>query len=645
MSAAEIDNKYNEVIKIRVFEELILELFSQNKLSGTTHTYIGQEATAAALMKYVGDKDFVFSNHRCHGHYLAYGGPEQLLLAEIMSRKNGLCQGRGGSQHIRYKNFVTNGIQGGIVPNAVGVALANKLNNNNSNTIVFLGDGTLGQGVVYESANIASVYDIPVVFVVEDNQYAMSTRRDSVIAGDIKARFESFAINAFEIESTDVDELDLFFGNVFAYINETRKPVCAIIHNYRLGAHSKGDDTRDAAEIAEHKKNDPIKLIERRIGLEKVKKIYSDYRNCFEQYVEEEIKEPYIQITVPEPDRIKAHGSFLPSESIRYVDGIRTAFDNRLREDKNAVFIGEDIRDPYGGAFKATKQLSALFDKQVLNMPISEACMVGMSIGLAMNGKLPVTEMMFGDFITLGFDQLLNHASKYGWVYGISLPVVIRVPSGAKRGYGPTHSQSLEKFLVGIPCLKVLALNPAIDPRAFYKQLFNSIKEPTIVIENKKLYGQRTWMIQNARYKDFEVTEVNNYGYPTIKFSIDPVSAPDCYIIVYGGMSEDAVEASYSLMLTDEIQADVIIISQLSPLPVKDLQECIKSRSPVIIVEEGTKTGGIGAELIALLSGHGLGSEYIRVAAPDMPVPNGIALESQMIPDKETIRDAIRARI
>ena len=142
---------YDMAVKIRAFERTALELFAQDKLSGTTHTYIGQEATAAAAMSFVGERDVVFSNHRCHGHYLAYGGDERALLAEIMSKESGLCGGRGGSQHIHYKNFYTNGIQGGILPNALGVAFAKKLDQKKDRTVVFLGDGTLGQGVVYET--------------------------------------------------------------------------------------------------------------------------------------------------------------------------------------------------------------------------------------------------------------------------------------------------------------------------------------------------------------------------------------------------------------------------------------------------------------------------------------------------------------
>ena len=193
------NNQYEQIIKIRCFEEKILSLFSENKLSGTTHTYIGEEATAVAVMKYVGENDVVFSNHRCHGHYLAYGGPEEKLLAEIMSKESGLCQGRGGSQHIHYKNFFTNGIQGGIVPNALGVAFAKKLDSKKDNTIVFIGDGTLGQGVVYESLNIAAANSIPLMVVVEDNQYAMSTKRTDVISGDIATRMSGFGIKTSSV--------------------------------------------------------------------------------------------------------------------------------------------------------------------------------------------------------------------------------------------------------------------------------------------------------------------------------------------------------------------------------------------------------------------------------------------------------------
>lgn len=635
---------YETVIKIRAFEELILDLFGQNKLSGTTHTYIGEEATAVSIMKFVRKQDKVFSNHRCHGHYLAYGGPERELLAEIMSKESGLCQGRGGSQHIHYKNFFTNGIQGGIVPNAVGVAFADKLNGTDSNTLVFLGDGTLGQGVVYESLNIASVYEVPVVFVIEDNQYAMSTRREDMIAGDIKSRIEGFSVRTYEVTSTDVDELEKFFDEVFAYVNRERKPVCAIVHNYRLGAHSKGDDTRAREEIESHKKDDPVRLVTEKIGEEAASNIYKEFRARFETFVAELDGEKSITIFTDEEEDKYPIGSFVSDESARYVELIRDAFRNQLQKDPKTVLIGEDIRDPYGGAFKATKGLSSAFCERVLNMPISESCIVGVAVGMALNGCLPVVEMMFGDFVTLAFDQILNHAAKYSWIYGegIHVPMMVRVPSGARRGYGPTHSQSLEKFLIGIPGIKVAALNPALDPRKFYGELFETIRQPIIVIENKKMYGQKKWGIRDRKYLDFDVMEINSGGLPTLVFSMDRESEPDAYIITYGGMAEDACLASNHLMMKDEIQADVIVISQLSPLPIRDLKEAVRSSAPVYFVEEGTRTSGIGAELIASCVENGMANAFHRITAPDLPIPNGIVLEDQLIPDQEKIAERIR---
>ena len=642
-----IEKKYSDIIKIRTFEEFILSLFSQNKLSGTTHTYIGEEATAVALMKFVKESDKVFSNHRCHGHYLAYGGPEEDLLAEIMSKKTGLCQGRGGSQHIHFKNFFTNGIQGGIVPNAAGVAFADKIRGKDSNTVVFLGDGTLGQGVVYETFNIASIYELPVVFVIEDNQYAMSTKRSDAIAGNIKSRIEGFNVKSYEIESTDVDELEIFFKSVFDYINKERKPVCAIVHNYRLAAHSKGDDTRDVDEIELHKKNDPVKLIIKRIGETEYNRIKDGF---YEKLVEIEKKlesEGEIEISIAQKNQfvplIKCN-TFLSSEAVRYVDQIRSAFENALKDHDDVVFIGEDIRDPYGGAFKATKGLSLLFNDRVLNMPISEACMTGLAVGMGLNGVISVVEMMFGDFITLGFDQLLNHASKYSWVYGagVTVPMIGRVPMGAKRGYGPTHSQSLEKYLVAIPNVKVLAMSAAISPVLFYETLFNTVKEPTVVVENKKLYGQKSLEIKDEKYNDFFVSEINTTGFSSILFSIDPSNNPDFYCITYGGMLEEALGAAMELMIKDELQVDVISITQLSPLPIKDIKAFVKSNVPIIIVEEGTITCGIGAEIIARCVEYGIGTKLYRVATPDMPIPNGITLENQVIPDKNTIVNFIR---
>lgn len=617
---------YETAIKIRAFEETVLELFGQGKISGTTHTYIGAEATASALMKLLDENDTIFSNHRGHGHFLALGGSPRDLLAEIMSKRSGLCEGRGGSQHLHWKNFYTNGIQGGIVPNAVGVAFANKIDGNSRRTLVFLGDGTLGQGVVYESLNFAAVKNIPCIFVVEDNQYAMSTRREDAISGNIADRLGSFDLKVFEISSTDVDELEKFFADALDFFDSERKPICIVIHNYRLASHSKGDDTRDSAEIESHRKDDPLKIIRKRIGDEEFDRCYESYRHEFSKLAEEIESEEVIRIEPSEQPRIKTE-SLLRTDNLRTVESIQSEFKLALEKDPRVIFLGEDIRDPYGGAFKATKGLSEKFSDRIVNTPISEAGIVGIGVGLALAGKIPVVEIMFGDFITLAFDQILNHATKYGWVYNSEVPLIIRTPMGARRGYGATHSQSLEKFLIGIPRLNIFALSPIHDPARMYREIFEQIKSPTIIIENKILYAEKT-----PKLDDFRIEQKNS----TIKLSLDE-SKPDLVLITYGGMTRETLQAAEKLMLEEEIQADIIVLSELAPLPLKDLEDLITRNSVVGIVEEGTRTAGIGAEIIAQLMENRIGSRYFRIATPDLPIPNGIPLESQIIPNAKTI--------
>lgn len=635
---------YDMAVKIRAFERTALELFAQDKLSGTTHTYIGQEATAAAAMSFVGERDVVFSNHRCHGHYLAYGGDEQALLAEIMSKESGLCGGRGGSQHIHYKNFYTNGIQGGILPNALGVAFAKKLDQKKDRTVVFLGDGTLGQGVVYETLNIASVFQIPMLFIVEDNQYAMSTRREDAISGDIAERIRGFAVETLEIASTDTDELLDFFEKAFRKLDTGNQPVCAVVHNYRLGAHSKGDDTRDAAEIERHMQWDPIAVLERKLGRDEVGRRLRRHSEAFAQMALDLEGQGTARILSCEAEALSVKETFFCEGGKRCNEQIREALGAGMERNKNIIVYGEDVKDPYGGAFKATKGLSGKYPGNLFNMPISEACMVGMAVGMALAGKIPVVEIMFGDFLALAMDQLLNHAVKYGWIYGeaVQVPMVIRTPMGGGRGYGPTHSQSLEKFLMGIPLLKVLALSPLHNPKLLYQTIFDTISSPTVVIENKKLYAERMLSVSDHKCGSFFVEEINHYGYSTMRLSLDRQTAPDITVVTYGGMVRDAMKAAEELLLEDEIQADLVVVSQLLPLPKQDIREAINGKAPMAVVEEGTVTAGIGAEIVAWCAQERLAEGYLRIGAHDLPIPNGIKLERQALPDWKCITERIR---
>ena len=199
---------------IRMFETRLLELFSEGKIFGTTHTYVGQEAIAVSVISNLTDSDIVFSNHRCHGHFLAKENDPRSLLAEIMGKNEGACGGRGGSQHICKNNFFSNGTQGSIMPNALGAAFAEKYNNTGNIVVAFIGDGTLGEGAVYETLNMASLWRVPLLVIVENNRYAQTTPIEQNLAGSIVDRAHSFDIKADEIESNNVGELYPRFKNI-----------------------------------------------------------------------------------------------------------------------------------------------------------------------------------------------------------------------------------------------------------------------------------------------------------------------------------------------------------------------------------------------------------------------------------------------
>jgi TPP-dependent pyruvate/acetoin dehydrogenase alpha subunit len=250
---------YARMTLIRRFEETLLELFSAGKLHGTTHTCIGQEADAVGVISCLEpERDVVVSNHRCHGHYLAFTDDVDGLLREVMGRVGGVCGGKGGSQHLFAGNFYSNGVLGSTVPIAAGMALAEREKGSGAVATVFVGDGTLGQGVVYESLNIASLWGLPLLVVVEHNGYAQSTPSTLQVAGDVEARAAAFGITTSRHDTTDVLEVRAAARDAIDHVRSTGTHYFLVLDTYRFSPHSKGDDFREPEEIAARRLRDPL---------------------------------------------------------------------------------------------------------------------------------------------------------------------------------------------------------------------------------------------------------------------------------------------------------------------------------------------------------------------------------------------------
>ncbi len=258
---------FRALYRLRRFDEMVLENFSKGIFFGTTHTYLGQEANAVGVLDHLGEGDIVFSNHRCHGHFLAYGGDPRALFAELMGKASGCCGGRGGSQHLQWKNFYSNGVQGGIVPVATGMAVAERLKGSGAIVVAFLGDGTLGEGVIYEAFNLAALWQAPILFVLENNQIAQTTPIEMAVAGSLTARFEAFNIPVVELDTSDVTVILPVAKGIFQQIRTHLQPRALILNTCRFGPHSKSDDTRPEELIVRLRlERDPVTIQAARLG-------------------------------------------------------------------------------------------------------------------------------------------------------------------------------------------------------------------------------------------------------------------------------------------------------------------------------------------------------------------------------------------
>jgi len=323
-----------------------------------------------------------------------------------------------------------------------------------------------------------------------------------------------------------------------------------------------------------------------------------------------------------------------------YLESLNSSLHNILEKNKDVILIGEDLLDPYGGAFKVSKGLSTAFPGQVISTPISEAGIVGTATGMAMRGLKPIVEIMFGDFISLAADQIINHATKYNWMYNnqVSVPMIIRTPVGGRRGYGPTHSQSLENIFMSVPGLEIVAPSICHNPGKMIEKLIKYIDKPTIFVEYKIDYSKQ---LHNDTFGNFSIfrKDAGHYN-QNITLSLYPDEKPDILIITYGGNVTIAVEAAEKIFLDEEILVNIAVLSSVKPIDNEFVIKSVKECGKVIILEEGNVVGGWGAEVSSIINENifdQLKYPVQRIGAMDIPIPSSGPMELEMLPSSDDL--------
>jgi pyruvate/2-oxoglutarate/acetoin dehydrogenase E1 component len=325
------------------------------------------------------------------------------------------------------------------------------------------------------------------------------------------------------------------------------------------------------------------------------------------------------------------------------LESLNQSLHHLMDADERVVVLGEDILDPYGGAFKVTRGLSSRFPARVFATPISEAAIVGLASGLALRGMRPVAEIMFGDFLFLAGDQLVNHAAKFRWMYDdqVRVPMVIRTPMGGRRGYGPTHSQSIEKHFMGVPGLWVVAPHVLSSPGDLLRQATLECDDPVLFIESKTCYGRP--LMQGVPGMTVTVMADAASPFPTVLFRHDGASDPDGLLWCYGGMVPHCVEAIQHLRDVEGLSVDLAIVSQLSPVPASHIRQVVEETDArlSVYVEEASAAHGWSAEILAQVQEQASAADrrirHERIGASYSPIPSSRELERKALPQVDDI--------
>lgn len=639
------------MIRIRRFEDKCAELYTQQKIRGFLHLYDGEEAIAAGIIPLLGQEDRVVATYREHGHALARGVPMGAVLAEMYGKSEGCAGGRGGSMHLfsRDHNFYGgNAIVGGGLPLAAGLALADRMQGNAAVTVCFFGEGAVAEGEFHEAMNLAALWDLPVLFVCENNGYAMGTALGrSEAETDISEKARSYAVEAETVDGMDVVAVEVAARRALKSIADTGKPYFLECRTYRFRAHSMFDAQlyRSKDEIAEWREKGPILRFQK--WLDENGLLHADEVSKLVVAVDEEVAdavsfaeaatdEPVSRLTdfVMSPDRPTPPEPQPPvnMRPMTYRDAVKEAIVDAMTRDGRVFLMGEDVGQ-YGGCYAVSKGLLDQFGPdRIRDTPLSESGFTGAGIGAAIAGMKPIVEVMTVNFSLLALDQILNTAATFRHMSNnqFGVPVVIRMATGAGKQLAAQHSHSLEGWYAHIPGLRVLAPATLEDARGM---LWTALEDPdpVLIFENVMLYNREGELAENAGPVDIDRAVIRRKG-------------RDISLITYGGSLFKTLEAAEVLEAAG-VSAEVIDLRSLRPLDMETVKASVARTHRALMVDEGWKTGSLAAEIgmqLAEESLYDLDAPLGRVCSEEVPIPYAHHLEQAAIPQVDKIVDAVK---
>jgi 2-oxoisovalerate dehydrogenase E1 component len=638
LSTAQLVQFYRQLLWPRMIEEKMLVLLRQGKIS-KWFSGIGQEAIAVGATLALEPDEWIMPLHRNLGVFTTRAMPLHQLFLQWQGSQQGYSKARERSFHFGSAAHHICGMISHLGPQlavADGAALAYKLAQKNKVALAFTGDGGTSEGDFHEALNVAAVWDLPVIFIIENNGYGLSTPlQEQYRCEKLIDKAKGYGIEGVQIDGNNILTVYDTVKGVRAYCMQHQKPYLIECMTFRMRGHEEASGTKyvPTALFTEWEQKDPIKNYERFLIGQGVLTAFdvADIRNEFKQKIEDElaiglqpaplvvsIAEEIKDVYAPRQEAVSVVTDADTAREIRFIDAIREGLQQQLEREPQLILMGQDIAE-YGGAFKITEGMVEQFGRaRIRNTPLCESAIIGTAVGLSLEGYAAMVEMQFADFVSVGFNQIVNNLAKLHYRWGQSAKVVIRMPTGAGVGAGPFHSQSNEAWFTHIPGLKVVYPSSPRDAKGLLLAALND-PNPVLYFEHKALYRSSTGLVPEAYY-EIEIGKAKQ------------LSEGETLSIITYGMGVQWAKAYAAAH--PELSIALLDLRTLLPLDEEAIKKVVRETGRVLILHEDTLTGGIGGEIAALIAEHcfqWLDAPVMRCASLDTPIPFNTELEQQFL--------------